>query len=78
MKRSIRCSVVTEAKDLEIQTQFKENKQQALENYTKALSLGGTCTLPELYEAAGLPFDFSPERIKVLMDMVRDELQKLD
>ena len=58
--------------------QFKENKQQALENYTKALSLGGTCTLPELYEAAGLPFDFSPERIKVLMDMVRDELQKLD
>jgi oligoendopeptidase F len=58
--------------------QFKENKQQALENYIKALSLGGTCTLPELYEAAGLPFDFSPERIKVLMDMVRDELQKLD
>ena len=58
--------------------QFKENKQQALENYTKALSLGGTCSLPDLYAAAGLPFDFSPERIKVLMDMVRDELHLLD
>jgi len=36
--------------------------------------LGGTKTLPELYEAAGLSFDFSPEKIKVLMEFVKSEM----
>jgi oligoendopeptidase F len=54
--------------------QFKQNKQQALENYCNALALGGTKTLPELYKAAGLNFDLSPATIKVLMDFVNKEL----
>jgi oligoendopeptidase F len=58
--------------------QYKENKQKAIENYINGLSLGGTKTLPELYAAAGLAFDFSPETIKELMDMVRNELEILD
>ena len=57
--------------------QFKKNPEQALDNYMKALSLGGTKTLPELYKAAGLTFDFSPENIKVLMDFVNEEMEKL-
>ncbi len=57
--------------------QYKQNPQQAIENYCKVLSLGGTKTLPELYEAAGLSFDFSPEKIKVLMDFVKSEMGKL-
>jgi oligoendopeptidase F len=57
--------------------QYKENPKAAIENYTKALSKGGTQTLPELYKTAGLSFDFSSEKIKELMDMVRSELQKL-
>lgn len=56
--------------------QYKENKEQALDNYCKALSLGGTKTLPELYKAAGLEFDFSPGKIKVLMDFVNAEMEK--
>jgi oligoendopeptidase F len=51
--------------------QFKENKEQAMDNYCKALALGGTKTLPQLFETAGLKFDFSPERIKVLMEFVK-------
>jgi len=58
--------------------QFRKDPAQALENYCRALSLGGTRTLPELYEAMGLTFDFSPERIKVLMDFVQDEMEKLE
>jgi oligoendopeptidase F len=58
--------------------QYKENPQQALENYMKALSLGGTKTLPELYEAAGLKFDFSPAHIKTLMEFVKEEMEKLN
>jgi len=53
--------------------QYKQDKEKAISNYTYALSLGGTKTLPELYKAAGLSFDFSPEKIKTLMDFVRQE-----
>ena len=54
--------------------QYKQNAEKALDNYSYALSLGGTKTLPELYKAAGLEFDFSPEKIKVLMDFVKGEV----
>jgi len=57
--------------------QFKKNKQQAIDNYMNALSLGGTKTLPQLYETAGLKFDFSPENIKTLMDFVSEEMEKI-
>ncbi len=55
--------------------QYKKNKEQALANYCNALSLGGTKTLPELYKAAGLEFDFSPEKIRVLMEFVDREME---
>lgn len=51
--------------------QYHQNKTQALDNYIKALSLGGTKTLPELFAAAGLPFDFSAGRIRTLMQFVQ-------
>jgi len=57
--------------------QYQQNPQQALENYIQALSLGGTKTLPKLYEAAGLQFDLSPNYIKTLMEFVNDEMEKL-
>lgn len=57
--------------------QYIQNPKQAIDNYIKALSLGGTCTLPELYDAAGLKFDFSPDHIKMLMDFAGAELEKL-
>jgi oligoendopeptidase F len=53
--------------------QYRENKTQALDNYCAALSLGGTKTLPELYQTAGLTFDFSPEKIEILMDFVKKQ-----
>ncbi|HVG14472.1 MAG TPA: M3 family oligoendopeptidase, partial [Chitinophagaceae bacterium] len=43
--------------------QYKEDKDRAVQNYMNALQLGGTRTLPELFEAAGLKFDFSPDYI---------------
>ena len=57
--------------------QFKKDKKAAIENYCNALSLGGTKTLPELYQSAGLNFDFSPEKIKSLMDFVKKEMELL-
>ncbi|RBL93269.1 M3 family oligoendopeptidase [Chitinophaga flava] len=57
--------------------QYKENKKQALDNYVQALSLGNTKTLPELYKAAGIRFDFSPAYVKELADFVKSEIEKL-
>ncbi len=57
--------------------QYKENKQQALDNYVKALSLGSTRTLPELYKAAGIKFDFSPAYVKELANFVQQEIDKI-
>ncbi|HVF97941.1 MAG TPA: M3 family oligoendopeptidase [Flavisolibacter sp.] len=57
--------------------QFKENKETAVNNYIAALQLGGTKTLPQLYEAAGLKFDFSPDHISELMLFVQGEMEKV-
>lgn len=57
--------------------QYRQDPQKALQNYINALSLGGTKTLPQLYEAAGLRFDFSPEHIQMLMQFVHEEMEKL-
>ena len=51
--------------------QFRQNKEGALDNYMKALSLGGTKKLPELFEAAGLKFDLSAEHIQQLMIFIK-------
>jgi oligoendopeptidase F len=41
------------------------------------MSLGGSKPLPELFEAAGLVFDFSPVMIARLMGEVEAELKRL-
>ena len=56
--------------------QYKSNKQLAMDNYCRALALGGTKTLPELFKTAGLQFDFSPDKIKVLMGFVEKEMNR--
>ncbi len=58
--------------------QFKINKEEALSNYIRSLSLGGTKTLPDLYKAAGLEFNFSPEHIKELMEFVKKEMGDIE
>jgi len=51
--------------------QYHQDPKKALQNYTAALALGGTKTLPELFAAAGLPFDFSAAHIRTLMQFVQ-------
>jgi oligoendopeptidase F len=57
--------------------QYQHNPQAAIQNYINALSLGGTKTLPALYEAAGLKFDLSPNHIKTLMSFVNTQMEEL-
>lgn len=57
--------------------QYKANPEQAVSNYINGLQLGGTKTLPALFEAAGLKFDLSPSHIKTLMEFVKEEMEAL-
>ncbi len=57
--------------------QYKEDKDKAIGNYIRALQMGGTKTLPELYEAAGLKFSFSQDYISELMLFVQQEIEKI-
>ena len=56
---------------------YKSKPQETLDNYERALSLGYSKTLPELYEAAGIKFDFSESYIEELINFVYKELKKI-
>ena len=62
---------------LQIWRNYLKNPAKALENYKKALSLGSSVSIPEIYEAAGIKFDFSEEIIQELMTFVKEQLNKL-
>ncbi|RLJ76681.1 M3 family oligoendopeptidase [Pedobacter alluvionis] len=56
---------------------YKENPEKALEQYLAALALGYTKPINEIYETAGIKFDFSAEYVKELASFVKTELEKL-
>jgi len=56
---------------------YKKDPAKGYELYKKALSLGYKKSIPEVYKAAGIKFDFSKEYIKELMDFVKAELANL-
>ncbi len=57
---------------------YKELGEQGLDNYMDALKLGYTKTIGEIYEKAGIKFDFSASYVKELADFIKEELEKLD
>jgi len=62
---------------LQLWVKAREDSRKALTNYKKAMALGGSRPLPELFEVAGLKFDFSETTIAPLMDAVLDELAEI-
>ena len=56
---------------------YKELGEQALDNYMDALRLGYTKTIGEIYESAGIKFDFSAKYVQELANFIKKELEKL-
>ena len=56
---------------------YLENPKQCVTNYKNALSHGYTRTIPELYELAGIKFDFSGKYVQQLAEFVLSEYKKL-
>ena len=59
---------------LQLWLNAKKDGKAALDNYKKALALGGSQPLPKLYEEAGIQFDFSVRMIAPLMEAIKNEL----
>jgi oligoendopeptidase F len=59
---------------LSIYKNYRQNGASAIDAYQDFLKLGYTKPVRELYQAAGIEFDFSEQRIRALVDFVRDEL----
>ncbi|MCB0478567.1 MAG: M3 family oligoendopeptidase [Crocinitomicaceae bacterium] len=57
---------------------YKEDPSKAVQQYKEALALGYTKSIPEIYDTAGIQFDFSKKYISELADFVKSELKKLD
>ncbi|MFN3342085.1 MAG: M3 family oligoendopeptidase [Flavobacteriales bacterium] len=57
---------------------YKKDPANAVKAYTEALKLGYTKSIPEIYETAGIRFNFSRGYVKELADFVKSELEKLN
>ncbi|MFO0963824.1 MAG: M3 family oligoendopeptidase [Phycisphaerales bacterium] len=62
---------------LQMWLQARRDPAQALANYKRGLSLGGSRPLPELFRASGLKFSFGPDTMGELMEEVGRDLAKL-
>ncbi|MBE7441865.1 MAG: M3 family oligoendopeptidase [Flavobacteriales bacterium] len=56
---------------------YKQNPNKAIEQYMAALKLGYTKSIKEIYQAAGIEFNFSQAYVKELVDFIKDELKKI-
>jgi oligoendopeptidase F len=55
-------------------TRYRKDPTGAISAYQRALALGGSKPLPELFKAAELPFDFGPKTIEPYAKELRDVL----
>lgn len=62
---------------LQVWLNARRDPKKALADYKKGLALGGSRPVRELYQAAGISFDFSEGIIKPLIEAVTEEWEKL-
>ncbi len=55
---------------------YRKDPKKTIQQYKNALSLGYTKSIGEIYEAAGIKFDFSNEYVQELSLFIFEELQK--
>ncbi|TPG66508.1 M3 family oligoendopeptidase [Hymenobacter nivis] len=56
---------------------YRQNPAEGLAAYKRALALGYTAPIGQIYAAAGIRFDFSTDYLRTLTDFVREEMAAL-
>lgn len=67
--------VIAQLGAIQMYKNFQENPEKTLKQYKEALALGSSTSLSEVFETAGIRFDFSEEMIRSLMAFMEKELQ---
>jgi len=62
---------------LGIYKNYREHGQHAVDQYDAFLKLGYSKPIPEVYQTAGIKFDFSESYLRELMEFVKKEMQLL-
>jgi oligoendopeptidase F len=62
---------------LQVWKNAMSDRAEAVKAYRRGLALGGSRPLPELFEGAGIKFDFSERTLGPLLETVGKELRKL-
>ncbi len=57
---------------------WMKDPEKAMSMYKSGLSLGGSRSLPELFESTGIPFQFDKKAISPLIDLIQDQLSKIE
>ncbi len=55
-----------------------KDQKKAVADYRRALGLGSTVSLPELFEAAGAKFSFDAKTLKIYVDLIEEQMEKLE
>jgi len=63
---------------LQVWRNFRKDPKEGVRLYKKGLAAGGSLTLPGIFEAAGIRFDFSLGMIEPLMGEIEKELESLE
>ncbi|RNA69281.1 M3 family oligoendopeptidase [Alteribacter keqinensis] len=69
--------VIAQLGAVQMYMQYKEDPETALANYERALKLGRSKPLPEVYKAAGISFEFSDNTVKNAVSFIKKELEEL-
>ncbi len=59
---------------LQVWRNYRQDPKKAIENYRRALALGGTRPLPEIVESAGIRFDLTAQTLQGLVDDVMAQI----
>jgi len=57
---------------------YKKDPKTTIRKYKEALALGYTKTIGEIYETAGIAFDFSKSYVKELSEFLKEEIEKIN
>jgi oligoendopeptidase F len=63
---------------LQVWVNSKRDRKQALTDYKRALALGNSRPLPELFAVAGCKFEFSEATVRPLTQMIREQLKAME
>jgi oligoendopeptidase F len=63
---------------LQLWRNYLKDPKTTIAQYRAALTLGYTKSLPELYETAGIKFDFSPAMLQELVPFLMEQIEKFE